>query len=87
MESIFTLSSNANALNTPSCPKCGNEMDRINRSAADRIFVKLTMGMIQVKRFLCLGCLWETRTMKRKISRSNYHAKQAFPSAHASNSI
>jgi hypothetical protein len=61
MESIVEFPQAIRENLTQFCPKCGNEMDRIERSSADRFIGKLVLGFVRVKRFLCLGCLWEKR--------------------------
>jgi hypothetical protein len=61
MESIVEFPQVISEDLTQFCPKCGNEMDRIDRSSADRFISKLVLGIVRVKRFLCLGCLWEKR--------------------------
>jgi DNA-directed RNA polymerase subunit RPC12/RpoP len=37
------------------CPKCKREVERINRTAFDKM-----LGMIvQTRRYKCMGCFWE----------------------------
>lgn len=45
------------------CPKCGNEMDRVNRTSIDKLPTVFSFGVVKVKRYLCVGCLWEKRKL------------------------
>jgi hypothetical protein len=45
------------------CPKCGNEMDRVNRTSVDKLPTVFSFGVVRVKRYLCVGCLWEKRKL------------------------
>ncbi len=54
------------------CPKCGNEMDEIQLSRQDLALKKATFGFLKAERFLCYGCLWEERRI-RKAVKSQYH--------------
>jgi hypothetical protein len=45
------------------CPKCGNEMDRVNRTNIDKLPTVFSFGVVRVKRYLCVGCLWEKRKL------------------------
>lgn len=37
------------------CPKCKHELKRINRTGFDKFLNKI----LYVRRYRCLGCLWE----------------------------
>jgi C4-type Zn-finger protein len=45
------------------CPKCGNEMDRVNRTSIDKLPTVFSFGVVKVKRYLCVACLWEKRKL------------------------
>lgn len=64
------------------CPKCGNEMDPVNRSSGDKILSNLFFGTFVINRYVCFGCFWEQRVtsmanvkpgIKHENSAHHYH--------------
>lgn len=68
METILLLKEEKNTQLSIFCPKCGNEMDRVSRTGIDKLPTVFSFGVVRVKRYLCMGCLWEKRklTLLRK---------------------
>jgi uncharacterized protein with PIN domain len=51
---------------TKTCPKCGNELMRIQRSFNDKLIEFISFNGTRFKRYRCLSCFWEGRIEKEK---------------------
>jgi hypothetical protein len=63
METTLLLDSAKDKQLTIFCTKCGNEMDRVNRTSIDKLPTVFSFGAVRVKRYLCIACLWEKRKL------------------------
>lgn len=54
------------------CPKCSNEMDEIQLSRQDLALKNATFGFLKAERFLCYGCLWEERRIRKPVKRQHH---------------
>lgn len=52
-----------NLLPDECCPKCGNEMDKLNKMRIDNFLSFITFKILAVERYLCFGCFWEHRKL------------------------
>ena len=46
------------------CPKCGNEMDKMEQNKRDLAISKATLGIVKQERFLCFGCFWAEKKLR-----------------------
>ena len=41
------------------CPECGKKVSRLKRKPNDKTILRLSLGILSVKRYRCFSCYWQ----------------------------
>ena len=54
-----------------SCPECGNQLKRSQRTLSDRLRTRFSLGLLPLKRYRCYTCYWEGAAFAIKKGRTS----------------